>query len=47
MKPELSHPSPLRTGNYKTTTRMFFTSNKLLEAQLTELFDYIGAMLQH
>lgn len=41
MKPKLSCPSPLRTGNYKTTTRMFFTSSKLLEAQLTELFDYI------
>lgn len=37
MKPKLSCPSPLRTGRYKTTTRMFLTSSKLLEAQLTEL----------
>ena len=43
MKLKLSCPSPLRTGNYKTTTRMFFTSSKLLEAQITELFDYIWA----
>ena len=35
----LSKPSPLRTGLYKNTTKMFFTPSKLLEAQITEIFD--------
>lgn len=41
MATNLSKPSPLRTGRYKTTTKMFFTASKLLEAQITEIFDNI------
>lgn len=35
----LSKPSPIKSGNYLTTKRMFFRQSKLLEAQITELFD--------
>lgn len=41
MKSKLSSTSPLQTGLYKTTTKMFFTPSKLIEAQITELFDDI------
>ena len=35
----LSISSKLRTGLYRTTRTMFFTQSKLLEAQITEVFD--------
>ena len=35
----LSISSKLRTGLYRTTQTMFFTQSKLLEAQITEVFD--------
>lgn len=35
----LSTPSPLKTGEYRKTKRMFFQQSKLLEAQITDLFD--------
>ena len=35
----LSPPSPLKTGAYRETKRMFFQQSKLLEAQITDLFD--------
>ena len=35
----LSRPSAIRSGLYKTSTRLFYTPSKLFEAQITELFD--------
>ena len=35
----LSPPSPLKTGAYRETKRMFFQQSKLLEAQITDFFD--------
>lgn len=37
----LSKPSPIKSGRYKTITKLFFTPSKLLTAQITELFDDI------
>lgn len=36
---ELSSPSPIKTGEYKKTSKLFFVHSKLLEAQITDLFD--------
>ena len=36
---ELSSPSPIKTGEYKKSSRLFFVQSKLLEAQITDLFD--------
>ena len=35
----LSKPSPIRSGLYKTSTKLFYQPSKLLEAQITEVFD--------
>ena len=35
----LSKPSPIRSGLYKTSTKLFYEPSKLLEAQITEVFD--------
>lgn len=35
----LSRPSAIRSGLYKTSTKFFYIPSKLLEAQITELFD--------
>lgn len=35
----LSKPSPIISGNYKKTIKCFYEQSKLLEAQITELFD--------
>lgn len=37
----LSKPSPIKSGTYKTNTKLFFTPSKLLAAQITELFDNV------
>lgn len=37
----LSKPSPIKSGTYKTSTKLFFTPSKLLAAQITELFDNV------
>ena len=37
----LSKPSPIKSGMYKTSTKLFFTPSKLLAAQITELFDNV------
>ena len=37
----LSKPSPIKSGTYKTTTKLFFTPSKLFAAQITDLFDRI------
>lgn len=37
----LSKQSPLRSGSYKTSTKHFFRSSKLFEAQITETFDHL------
>lgn len=36
---KLSSPSSIQNGEYKKTRRCFFNQSKLLEAQVTELFD--------
>ncbi|CDC97467.1 uncharacterized protein BN576_00017 [Alistipes sp. CAG:268] len=35
----LSRQSPIRSGLYRTSTRLFYEPSKLLEAQITEVFD--------
>lgn len=35
----LSKPSPIRSGLYKTSTKLYYEPSKLLEAQITEVFD--------
>lgn len=37
----LSKPSPIRSGLYRTSTKLFYVPSKLLEAQITEVFDDI------
>ena len=37
----LSKPSPIRSGLYRTTTKLFYIPSKLLESQITEIFDDI------
>ena len=45
MKSILSDRSPLGSGTYKNSTRLFFTPSKLLEAQITEQFDQIWTIM--